>query len=408
MPWYKTGTVSVTLNSNAVTGSGTAFIANTRVGDAFRGPDGRWYEVTNAPSDTSLSIDPPYQGATASGGGYALAPMQGYVKDSADALRSLVNTYGAKLAALGTTGNYDTLPVSKGGTGGTDQATARTGLGLGTAATGTVQTSLSDTTANRLLAVGAFGWNGGTCIALPVTDLNTVTTSAEYALGAGGTNLPNNAQAWYLRVVRHTTLVLQEVRGMTAANAGQVWVRVYTGAVWTAWSKQASSGANADITSLTGLTTALSVAQGGTGVTTTAALLSALQTAGAYGKSNILGTVSQSAGVPTGAIIEAGSNSAGSFTKFADGTLIAIVRNAGPFAVTANAATIIGPFTTPATFIDSTYAAFAIAIPTATNDIYGVVSAYAVTTSSVSFVFRNGVTGQNVTNIKILLIGRWF
>lgn len=134
MPWYKAGTVNVTLNSNAVTGVGTAFIANCRVGDAFRGPDGRWYEVTNAPSNTSLSISPAYLGPTASGGSYALAPMQGYVKDSADALRAIVNAYGAQLAALGTTGNYDVLPVTKGGTGGVTPAAARTGLGLKSAA----------------------------------------------------------------------------------------------------------------------------------------------------------------------------------------------------------------------------------------------------------------------------------
>jgi hypothetical protein len=117
MPWYKTGTVSVAQNSNAVTGSGTAFIANARVGDAFRGPDGGWYEVTNIASNTAMSISPNYQGANNAAGTYALAPMQGYVKDSADALRSLVNQFGAKLAALGTTGNYDTLPLDKGGTG---------------------------------------------------------------------------------------------------------------------------------------------------------------------------------------------------------------------------------------------------------------------------------------------------
>ena len=101
MPWYKTGTVSVVQNSNAVIGTSTAFIANARVGDAFRGPDGGWYEVTNIASDTALSISPNYQGANNPAGTYALAPMQGYVKDSADALRALVNQFGGVLAVLG-------------------------------------------------------------------------------------------------------------------------------------------------------------------------------------------------------------------------------------------------------------------------------------------------------------------
>ncbi len=120
MPWYKAGTVSVTQNSNAVIGSNTAFIANGRVGDGIRLPDGGWYEVTNIASDTAISISPNYQGASSSAGGYALAPLQGYVKESADALRALVNKFGTQLAALGTTGNYDTLPVAKGGTGRSD------------------------------------------------------------------------------------------------------------------------------------------------------------------------------------------------------------------------------------------------------------------------------------------------
>ncbi|WDH25128.1 hypothetical protein [Pseudomonas chlororaphis] len=131
MPWYKSGTVSVTQNSNAVIGTGTAFIANSRVGDGFRGPDGGWYEVTNIASDTAISIDPPYQGATNAAGIYALAPLEGYVKESADQLRAIVNTFGAKLAALGTTGNYEVLPVTKGGTGATDVVGARAALQVG-------------------------------------------------------------------------------------------------------------------------------------------------------------------------------------------------------------------------------------------------------------------------------------
>ncbi|EPM91312.1 tail fiber domain-containing protein, partial [Pseudomonas syringae pv. actinidiae ICMP 19070] len=131
MPWYKTGTVSVTQNSNAVIGTGTAFIANSRVGDGFRGPDGGWYEVTNIASNTAMSIAPNYQGATNNAGGYALAPLQGYVKDSADALRALVNQFGSTLAVLGTSGTREgvraalaaasglttALSVEQGGTG---------------------------------------------------------------------------------------------------------------------------------------------------------------------------------------------------------------------------------------------------------------------------------------------------
>jgi len=41
-----------------------------------------------------------------------------------------------------------------------------------------------------------------------------------------------------------------------------------------------------------------------------------------YTSGNILGTVSESAGVPTGAIIERGSNSNGEFVRYADGTQI--------------------------------------------------------------------------------------
>lgn len=100
MPWYGSGAVAVTANSATVTGTGTAFSANSRVGDAFRGPDGLWYEVTNIASATVLSIKPNYQGATASGQAYAIAPMQGYVKESADRLRQFVDQYGVALGNL--------------------------------------------------------------------------------------------------------------------------------------------------------------------------------------------------------------------------------------------------------------------------------------------------------------------
>ena len=41
-----------------------------------------------------------------------------------------------------------------------------------------------------------------------------------------------------------------------------------------------------------------------------------------YYQGNILGTVSQSGGTPTGAVIERGSNANGEYVKFADGTML--------------------------------------------------------------------------------------
>jgi len=134
MPWYRAGTVSVTLNSNAVIGTGTAFLANSRVGDAFLGPDGGWYEINNIASNTALSITPNYRSATNAAGVYALTPVQGYTKDLADQVRSMIQQWGATLAGLGSVSTENIVPVAKGGTGGSTQAAARNGLGLGSAA----------------------------------------------------------------------------------------------------------------------------------------------------------------------------------------------------------------------------------------------------------------------------------
>ncbi|WP_288074430.1 phage tail protein [Pseudomonas sp.] len=143
MPWYRAGTVSVKLNSNAVIGTGTAFVANSRVGDAFLGPDGGWYEVTNIASDSAMSIAPNYRGATNAAGVYALTPVQGYTKDLADQARAMIQQWGATLAGLGTVSTEDVVPVAKGGTGASTQAAARSGLGLGSASVAAILGTVS-------------------------------------------------------------------------------------------------------------------------------------------------------------------------------------------------------------------------------------------------------------------------
>jgi hypothetical protein len=266
MPWYKSGTVACTLNSTTVTGTGTAFAANARVGDAYLGPDGRWYEVANIASDTVLSILPAYLGATVAAGVYALAPMQGYVKDSADALRALVNQYGEKLAALGTTGNYEILPVVKGGTGRSDGRAAFSEVGVQAAAALFNQQGMY------------MGWNAASA------------GEGHFVVNKGN---GNGGFTW---------------RSVNAGNtaAGPTMSYSYDGVLAVPLELQ--------VPKISGLTTALSTAQGGTGNTTgTATKLAA---------SAIVGTVGQAGGISTGAIIERGSNANGEYTRYADGTQI--------------------------------------------------------------------------------------
>ncbi|NBF13571.1 pyocin knob domain-containing protein [Pseudomonas sp. Fl4BN1] len=188
MAWLRAGTVAVISGSTTVTGTNTGFAANTRVGDAFIGPDGRQYELQNVASDTVISILPAYLGPTASGQPFAVMPVQGYQKLLADLVRDWTNQYGTKMAALGTTGNYDVLPVEKGGTGGADQAGARTGLGLGTAATANTTTSATDATAGHALKVGDFGV-GSTSVPT-LTDLNVFSGSGPYKFISDAANAP--------------------------------------------------------------------------------------------------------------------------------------------------------------------------------------------------------------------------
>lgn len=132
MVWQRAGTVAVQTGSTTVVGTNLDFAASSRNGDSFVGPDGSTYEVANVASSTVISILPPYKGPTVSGAAYAIMPVQGYDKKLSDAFNALNNQFGAKLAALGTTGNYEVLPLEKGGTGGSTKEEAQAALEIPT------------------------------------------------------------------------------------------------------------------------------------------------------------------------------------------------------------------------------------------------------------------------------------
>lgn len=270
MSWFRAGTVAVINNSQTVIGTNADFATNVRSGDAFIGPDGRQYEVINIPNATMLSISPVYQGVSISGAAYSIMPVQGYSKTLADAFNNINAQFGPKLAALGATGNFDVLPVNKGGTGGVNPGAARLGLGLSAVATDSV-------------VPVARGGTGG-------TDM----VSARAGLGLG-------------------TVATDSIVPVTRGGTGGTDVA----------SARSGLGLGAVATD-----SIVPVARGGTGATTPAAARTALGL-GSAAVASVLGTVSQSAGVPTGAVMERGSNANGEYVKFADGTLICTLFGQG-------------------------------------------------------------------------------
>jgi hypothetical protein len=126
-----------------------------------------------------------------------------------------------------------------------------------------------------------------------------------------------------------------------------------------------------------------------------------------YGQGNILGTVSQSAGVPTGAIIERGSNANGSFVKYADGTMIChgALNLTGSTVDTGQSS---GTITTAASFASATDTNFDISLG-ADNVAQFITNKYMSAASSGSWVLRNqsGAT-RTYQIVAYAAIGRWF
>lgn len=101
MAWYRAGTTSFTNGSPTVTGTGTEWIANATIGEGFIAPDGRVYEITDIVSNTSLTISPNYMGATASGQGYAIAPLRGRIADLMAETASLLSSFATVRDGIG-------------------------------------------------------------------------------------------------------------------------------------------------------------------------------------------------------------------------------------------------------------------------------------------------------------------
>jgi hypothetical protein len=132
----------------------------------------------------------------------------------------------------------------------------------------------------------------------------------------------------------------------------------------------------------------------------------------AYRRGNILGTVSQSSGVPTGALIERGSNSNGEYVRFADGTQICTktVSNLGPID------TAHGSLFVSAQIALGNWPAAFTAAPVRSVTGQGVTNAVMIfgdtapstTSAGGIFLARGNTSAATNFGVGVMGVGRWF
>jgi len=138
-----------------------------------------------------------------------------------------------------------------------------------------------------------------------------------------------------------------------------------------------------------------------------------------YESGNLLGTVSQTAGAPTGAVIERGANANGEYAKFADGTLIC---TASGITMAYSTADLINyTWTFPAPCVVGSFPVVSAALSPLPADYTGLarrdLGAFAQSTGTagvvVTFTRPSGATrafiaGDAAANVRLVVTGRWF
>lgn len=144
-----------------------------------------------------------------------------------------------------------------------------------------VQAGRTDTTAGRALLTGAFGLGSDTAPILATLDSATTPSGLWRTVDPGTTGtwpagVTTAAQRAGILLVQRPDTAITHQRWQQN-DTGAVWMRRHTAGAWTAWQRAAAQ---------------------------------------------ITGTVAQTGGVPTGAVMQRGFGSGGDFVRFADGTQI--------------------------------------------------------------------------------------
>ena len=245
------------------------------------------------------------------------------------------------------------------------------GLQLDVPLSGTgTQTASHDATAGRLARVfqtgGVFGMGvaQGQSLGAAVASANAVAVAGWYRTDAATTNLPATAPTGVLEVIHGlaSSAVVQRWTEVPSSGVARLWQRHFAAGAWQAWT----------------LT---------------------------FGQATLLGQVAQSAGVPTGAVIERGTAAAGEFVRFADGTQIC--TSAG--VTVPNASTASGALFRSATAVWTFPRTFALA-PTVSGSVQDGecwLAAEVPTGTAVSLRALSSVTKAAALTLRAMAVGRW-
>ncbi|WP_234836873.1 pyocin knob domain-containing protein [Sinorhizobium meliloti] len=280
---YVTGTVSVTAGSAVVTGTGTAWATALIAGGLFGldSSNGNPVPILSVDSNTQLTLAKPWRGTTAAGQGYWIIRDTAYLQQQTVNAQAL-STYIQRLDNAALTALAGLNPSA-------EKFAYFTGPNSGALADIKAKGRDIMSAADMLGLLGKLGpVNGGFPSPVPSAagvglsdgDFNTVTVPGTYAITDSWVNGPSGAGSSIYAGIMEVTARFShrwQVYVLSTSTESASWGRFYNGTTWSVWRRLAGE---------------------------------------------LVGTVAQAGGIPAGAIIERGVNANGSYTKFADGTMI--------------------------------------------------------------------------------------
>lgn len=129
----------------------------------------------------------------------------------------------------------------------------------------------------------------------------------------------------------------------------------------------------------------------------------------AYTQGTVLGSVSQAVGVPTGALIERGSNANGDYIRWADGTQICTHVTNGHASGVTNASGALFNSTIQTWNFPASFSSLPVAFATSRGDgRWGTTISSSTALVSVNFREWAAVSNSGQLVVHLMAIGRWF